>query len=93
MEKLEAVGTNVFLEMVPVEETKNGFVLTSTDSTTPRKGIILSVGEKVDPNSPLRKGKIALIKKDAGIEVNLSEFTQDGNTYKVVNEKDILIVY
>ena len=88
---MEAIGKNVVLDMIQEEEMKGGFYVTNNSKPKPQKGKIISVGRDVENGSYL-EGKTAVTRPDAGIEISLPGVLGEGK-FKVVDIKDILIVY
>ena len=88
---MKAVGKNVVLNIIQEEEMKGGFYVTNNSKPKPQKGKIISVGGDIDYHTSL-EGKTAVIRPDAGIEIDLPDILGEGK-FKVVDIKDILIVY
>jgi len=88
---VKTIGANVLISLVPKEETKNGFYLPSSNRAENIVGIVEVVG--VDCKVA-QVGKKVIVRDNAGTEVNLSEISASvGSTYRVIDEKEILIMY
>lgn len=88
---VKTVGTNVLISIVPRQETKNGFYMPESNKAENIIGTIEIIG-------PYCKtaivGKTIVTKNNAGTEVNLSEISASkGSIYRVIEEKEILIMY
>ncbi len=91
MTKVRPIGDKIFIQPLKAEEkTKSGIILPDSAKEKPKQAKVLAVGEGkfVDGTiKPLtvKVGDTVLIKEWGGDEIKL-----DGETYKIIDEEDIL---
>lgn len=92
VKKVDVTGTKVLLRMVPKEETVKGIYVPESSKSNYQKGTVIAYGEKCSSHYLVPDTRV-LIGPDAGIEVDLEkEAGLDAGTYKVVEDKDILVI-
>lgn len=89
--KVKPLGSKVFIKPLKEEEkTKSGIYLPDSAKEKPKQAEVLAVGEgkyidgKLSPLS-VKVGDIVLTKEWGGDEIKI-----DGETYKIVDEDDII---
>lgn len=89
--KIKPIGDKIFIQPLKAEEkTKSGIILPDSAKEKPKQAKVLAVGEgkfvdgKIKPLS-VKVGDTVLIKEWGGDEVKI-----DNETYKIVDEDDIL---
>jgi len=89
--KVKPLGSKVFIKPLKEEEkTKSGIYLPDSAKEKPKQAEVLAVGEgkyidgKLSPLS-VKVGDIVLTKEWGGDEIKI-----DGDTYKIVDEDDII---
>jgi chaperonin GroES len=93
MTNITPLGDKVFIKPIEEEEkTKSGFYLPESAKEKPKRAEVLAVGEgkyidgKLVPLS-VKVGQKILIKEWGGDEIKL-----DGETYKIIEEDNILAI-
>jgi len=91
MTKIKPIGDKIFIQPLKAEEkTKSGIILPDSAKEKPKQAKVLAVGEgkfvdgKIKPLT-VKVGDTVLIKEWGGDEVKI-----DNETYKIVDEDDVL---
>jgi chaperonin GroES len=92
MSKLRPLGDKILIKRVEAEtKTKSGIVLPDTAKEKPKRGKVLSVGERLDTGEraaiSVKKGDEVIFASYAGTEIKL-----DGEELMIMSEEDILAV-
>lgn len=92
VKKVDVTGTKVLLRMVPKEETVKGIYVPESGKSNYQKGTVIAYGEKCPSNYLVLEAEV-LIGPDVGTEVDLEkEAGLEAGVYKVVEDKDILVI-
>jgi len=84
--KIEPLGTRVLVKPIEMNTTTpSGIVLPETAKEKPQEGLVEAVGNSEDMLTDLKAGDKVLFAKYTGTEIK-----QDGITYLLMNEDDIL---
>jgi len=84
--KIEPLGTRVLVKPLEMDTmTPSGIVLPETAKEKPQEGLVEAVGNSEDMLTDLKVGDKVLFAKYTGTEIK-----QDGVTYLLMNEDDVL---
>lgn len=84
--KIEPLGTRILVRPIESElTTPSGLVLPETAKEKPQEGLVEAVGKTEDMMTDLKAGDKVLFAKYTGTEIK-----QDGATFLILNEDDIL---
>lgn len=82
--KIKARNKIVLVEKDKVATEIGGIAIPGKAQKPTHKGVVLSVGKKVD-DPDIKEGSIAIFNKSAGFEID-----EDGVKYWVINQEDII---